>query len=147
MNRGGVSLVNREVEYSPYCFVAAYISPNLILVDFICVIFSTGEFKHSRVGSTYLQTYLIDFTELQYSMLIRSLKIFVNKGQHGTIQAFSADTSNPRKLMFAVNSPACEDLRRYSGYPFCPDCVCFKKKYAGIALCKFHLSCMENVDL
>ncbi|GBM32540.1 hypothetical protein AVEN_127440-1 [Araneus ventricosus] len=35
MNDGGVSLVNQEVKYSPYCFVAADESPHLILVDFI----------------------------------------------------------------------------------------------------------------
>ncbi|GBM01122.1 hypothetical protein AVEN_27223-1 [Araneus ventricosus] len=94
----------------------------------------------------YLQTYLIDFTELQYSTLIRALKIFANKGQYGAIQVFSADTSNPRKLMFTVNTHLMKtydeivDIRLVLF-------VFLSKNGVGIALCKFHPSYMENVDL
>ncbi|GBM51675.1 hypothetical protein AVEN_43293-1 [Araneus ventricosus] len=95
---------------------------------------------------TYLQTFFIDFKELQYSTLIFALKCFVNKGQYVTIQVLSIDTSYPRKLMFELIPLSCEDLRRYSGYPSCPVCVSLKK-WLGIALYKFHPSCMENVDV
>ncbi|GBN26050.1 hypothetical protein AVEN_122809-1 [Araneus ventricosus] len=53
--------------------------------------------------------------------------MFVKKGQYGAIQILPKDSSDPRKLMLAVNPPSCEDLRRYNGYPSCPVCVSFKK--------------------
>ncbi|GBM09708.1 hypothetical protein AVEN_186413-1 [Araneus ventricosus] len=103
MKHDEVSRMYREIEYSPYCFVADDVSPHLILVDFIYVIFSTGEFG---AMSDPLLTYLMDLTELQYSTLICSMKIFVNKGQNGIIQVLSTYTFNPLNLMFAVNPPS-----------------------------------------
>ncbi|GBN28768.1 hypothetical protein AVEN_246078-1 [Araneus ventricosus] len=95
---------------------------------------------------TCLQTYLIDFTELQCSTLICALKIFVNKGQCGIIQVLYTDTSYLQKLMFGVNPHLVKtygdivDIR--------PVLFVFLSKTAvGIALCKFNPSYMENVDL
>ncbi|GBN44149.1 hypothetical protein AVEN_93762-1 [Araneus ventricosus] len=48
MNHCVVSLVNRNVEYFSYCFVASNVSPHLILVDFIQAIFSTGHLRARR---------------------------------------------------------------------------------------------------
>ncbi|GBM05441.1 hypothetical protein AVEN_94743-1 [Araneus ventricosus] len=77
--------------------------------------------------SDLLLMYLIDFTEMQYATLICALKFFVKKEQYGTTQVLSKDTSEPLKLMLAVNLQSSEDLGRYNGYPTCPVCVSFKR--------------------
>ncbi|GBL96078.1 hypothetical protein AVEN_104318-1 [Araneus ventricosus] len=124
----GASLVNRVVEYSPYCFVAALYLPIwywwISFKSFSPLASSNTDMSDHLL--TYLQMYLIEYWNSVKSTLICTLKIFVNKGQYGTIQVLSADTSNPRKLTFTVNPPSFEDLRQCSGYPSCP--VSFKRR-------------------
>ncbi|GBN57954.1 hypothetical protein AVEN_268671-1 [Araneus ventricosus] len=79
--------------------------------------------------SDLLLMYLIDFTELQYSTMISALKMFVNKEQ-----VLSKATSQPRKLMLAVNT---QPLKTYDDLmDIRPPCLRFFWKKDCIALCK-----------
>ncbi|MEE6459025.1 hypothetical protein FKM82_000512 [Ascaphus truei] len=63
---------------------------------------------------TYLQMYLIDLTELQYSTLMCALYILVRSGQYGTTHLLSTWMFLlPRIVIVAVYPPSVGARRRY----------------------------------
>ncbi|GBN05700.1 hypothetical protein AVEN_95475-1 [Araneus ventricosus] len=138
MNHGEVSLAIREVKYSPYCFVAAEVSPHLIVVDHL------GYFllrcKNTAVSDpslTYLLTYLIDFTELQYSYVDMRIENFYRQ---------RAVRYNPRivhKHFYSPKIDICSKSPTYDIVDTRPVLFVFVSKNGlGICLCKFHPSYM-----
>src|SRR5258705_1998222 len=69
---------------------------------------------------TYLQMYLIDLTELQYSTLMCALYVFDSKGEYGTTHRLSTWISWDRIFMVAILPPSSADLLLYKGYPSFP---------------------------
>lgn len=60
---------------------------------------------------TYLQMYLIDFTEWQYSTLQWALNVLDRSGEYGTTQELSTVTSMPLTLTVIVLPPSFGDRR------------------------------------
>ena len=64
--------------------------------------------------------YLIDLTELQYSIFMCALYVFDSKGKYGTTHQLSTSMSPFCICMVANLPPSSADLLLYHGYPSFP---------------------------
>ena len=75
----------------------------------------------------YLQHYLIDFMELQYSTLQWVANAFDKSGQYETIVRLSTMISFPLTFITIVLPLSSSERRRYNGYPSIPLIVSLNK--------------------